>query len=107
VILAKFREANLGKKVLLKDQVLARMAEKYGRSVAQIILRRHIQSGIIPIPKSKDPGRLIENSKVFDFRLKTEDKAAIDALDHDGRLGPHPDLYEGEVWLLPFVERRE
>lgn len=97
VMLAKSREANLGKKVLLRDQVLAGIAARYGRSVAQIILRWHVQSGLVPIPKSKDPGRLIENSKIFDFELKTEDRAAIDALDHGRRLGPHPDLYEGEV----------
>ncbi len=97
VVLAKFRAANLGKKVLLRDPVLADLAAKYRKTVAQIILRWHVQSGIIPIPKSKDPGRIIENGKVFDFELEAEDKAAIDALNHDRRTGPHPDLYEEDV----------
>lgn len=97
VILAEIRKGNLGKKVLLKDQILAGIAAKYGKSVPQIILRWHVESAIIPIPKSKNPERLIENSKVFDFKLAATDKAAIDALDHNRRLGPEPDLYEDHV----------
>jgi len=97
VILADFRALNKGKKVLLRDQVLAGMADKYGKTVAQIILRWHVQSGLLPIPKSKDPQRIVDNSKIFDFELETRDKATIDALNHDRRLGPDPDLYEGET----------
>jgi len=94
VILAEIRRGNIGKKVLLKDQILAGIAAKYGKTVPQIILRWHVESAVIPIPKSKNPERLIENSKVFDFKLAAADKAAIDALDHNRRLGPEPDLCE-------------
>ena len=97
VILAEIRKGNLGKKVLLKDQTLAGIAAKHGKTVPQIILRWHVESAIIPIPKSQNPERLIENSKVFDFQLAAADKAAIDALDHNRRLGPEPDLYEDHV----------
>jgi len=96
VIQARHRAANIGKKVLLKDEILATIGARYGKSIAQIILRWHIESGIIPIPKSKSRERLIENSNVFDFELTADDKAAIDALDHNRRLGPEPDLYEEE-----------
>ena len=96
MIQARHRAANIGKKVLLKDEILATIGARYGKSIAQIILRWHIESGIIPIPKSKSRERLIENSNVFDFELTADDKAAIDALDHNRRLGPEPDLYEEE-----------
>ncbi len=94
VILAEIRKGNIGKKVLLKDEILAGIGARYGKSVAQIILRWHVESGVIPIPKSKKPERLTENSRIFDFELAAADKAAIDALDHGRRLGPEPDLYE-------------
>jgi 2,5-diketo-D-gluconate reductase A len=93
-ILSQIRLHNLGKKVLLKDQVLAAIGKKYGKTTAQVILRWHIESGIIPIPKSKNPGRLRENADIFDFELTAGDKAAIAALDHNRRLGPEPDLFE-------------
>jgi len=96
-VLAEIRKANLNKKVLLKDETLAAIAAKCGKSVAQIILRWHIESHIIPIPQSMRPERLVENSRVFDFALTADDKAAIDALDHNRRLGPEPDLYEDHV----------
>jgi diketogulonate reductase-like aldo/keto reductase len=97
VILAEIRTADIGKKVLLKDQILADIGTKYGKSISQVILRWHIESSIIPIAKSKNRERLIENSRVFDFALTADGMATIDALDHNRRLGPEPDLYEDHV----------
>jgi len=62
----------------------------------QVILRWHMQHGIITIPKSANPQRMAENLDVFDFELTDEEITAIDALDRgvDGRVGPNPDTYE-------------
>ena len=81
----------------LKDEKIAAIAQAHGKSSAQVILRWHIQSGHVAIPKSADPTRMAENLAVFDFNLNVEDVAVIDALDRGavGRVGPNPDTYEG------------
>ncbi|MCA0253641.1 MAG: aldo/keto reductase [Actinobacteria bacterium] len=63
------------------DPVLVGIAEAHGRSTAQIILRWHVQHGYIPIPKSANPQRQLENLAVFDFDLAGDEVATIDALD--------------------------
>jgi 2,5-diketo-D-gluconate reductase A len=81
----------LGRGRILDDPTLGRIAERYGKTVAQVILRWHIDCKLIVIPKSVRPERLRENIDVFDFRLDEEDLAAIAALDAaDGRGGPDP-----------------
>lgn len=76
---------------LLDNAVLAHIAQKHGRSVAQVIFRWHVQEGLIVIPKSVTPSRIIENFAIFDFALDAEDMAQIAALDAaDGRNGPDP-----------------
>jgi 2,5-diketo-D-gluconate reductase A len=81
----------------LTDETIARIAAQHGKSVAQVILRWHIQHGTIAIPKSARPERMTENIDIFDFELSPEEIAAIDALDRGphGRVGPNPDTYEG------------
>jgi 2,5-diketo-D-gluconate reductase A len=81
----------------LTDPNLQQIAERRSRSVAQIILRWHMQHGIIAIPKSARAERMAENLDVFDFELDAGEMAAIDALDkgEPGRVGPDPDTYEG------------
>jgi 2,5-diketo-D-gluconate reductase A len=79
---------------LLKDELVTSLAEKYGRSAAQIVLRWHIQLGNIVFPKSVTPSRIAENIDIFDFELADDDVAAISGLDKGdpgARLGPHPD----------------
>ena len=93
IILAELRKKNKGKSVLLRDKTAQAIGEKYGKSIAQVILRWHLQADIIPIPKSKNPLRLIENSEIFDFELTSEEMRQMDALDHGRRLGPDPDVY--------------
>jgi len=81
----------LGRGRLLDDPTLVGIAERYGKTVAQVILRWHIECKLIVIPKSVRPERLRENLDVFDFRLDEEDLAAIAALDKaEGRGGPDP-----------------
>ncbi len=79
---------------LFKDPVILAMAEKYGKSAGQIIIRWHLQRGVICIPKSVHKERIIENSQVFDFSISDADMAAITALDHNGRVGADPDTFK-------------
>lgn len=84
----------LGRGSMLGHPALAPIAEKHGRSVAQIILRWHIQLGNMVIPKSVTPSRIQENIRVFDFSLDEADMAAIAKLDDPaGRTGPDPEVF--------------
>ena len=78
-------------KDLLQDPVLDRIAGKHGRTVAQVVLRWHLQIGNVVIPKSVTPSRIRENIDVFDFALDATDLREIEALNSDSRLGPDPD----------------
>jgi 2,5-diketo-D-gluconate reductase A len=81
----------LGKGKLLDDPTLVALGAKHRRSPAQVVLRWHVQHGIVVIPKSVTPARIRENIDVFDFQLDPSDMSAIDALDRpDGRMGPNP-----------------
>jgi 2,5-diketo-D-gluconate reductase A len=76
---------------LLTDRTVAGLAEKYGKTPAQVVLRWHLQLGNIVIPKSATPSRIAENFEVFDFDLADDDMDAFADLDRNGRLGLHPD----------------
>ena len=81
----------LGKAQFIDDPKLAEIAERHGKTAAQVIIRWHLDCGLIVIPKSVRAERLRENIDVFDFSLSDEDLAAIATLDAaDGRLGPDP-----------------
>jgi 2,5-diketo-D-gluconate reductase A len=81
----------LGSGGLLDDPVIGRIAGKHGKTVAQTIIRWHLQQDLIVIPKSIRRERIISNFDVFDFELDAEDLKAIEALDSpDGRVGPNP-----------------
>jgi len=81
---------------VLDDPVIGEIAEKLGRTPAQVVLRWHIQHGYIVFPKSVTPHRIRENLDLFDFELEPGDSEAIDALDRgeSGRNGPHPDRFD-------------
>ena len=79
-------------KGLLEDATLASMAEKYGKSPAQIVLRWHLQLGNVVIPKSATPSRVRDNIEVFDFELADDDLAVIASLETGVRVGPDPDV---------------
>lgn len=84
----------LGQGQLWDEPVLAALAKKHNRSMAQVMLRWHIQLGNMVIPKTVDPARLQQNLQVFDFMLDDADMAEIAALDSDsGRIGPDPELF--------------
>ncbi|NBD25200.1 aldo/keto reductase [Paenibacillus glycinis] len=79
---------------LLDNPALLGLAAKYGKSVAQVILRWDLQHGVVTIPKSTKAHRIAENAAIYDFELTAEDMAAIDALNEDRRIGPDPDNFD-------------
>ncbi|WP_282020847.1 aldo/keto reductase [Planomicrobium okeanokoites] len=76
---------------LLDDAVLAEIAAKHNKTIAQVIIRWHLQNDLIVIPKSVTPSRIIENADVYDFSLAAEEIKAIDGLNQDWRTGTNPD----------------
>ncbi|WP_300768481.1 aldo/keto reductase [uncultured Bifidobacterium sp.] len=79
---------------LLSDPHLLALAAKYGKSPAQIVIRWHIQRGVIVIPKSTHAERIRENIDVADFALSSEDMAAIDSMETGTRVGADPDHFD-------------
>jgi 2,5-diketo-D-gluconate reductase A len=76
---------------LLSEPVIARIAERHGRTPAQVVLRWHLTLGNVVIPKSVTPSRIRENADVFGFDLSDQDLADLATLDDGTRLGPDPD----------------
>lgn len=83
----------LGQGSALTNPVILELARKHGRTAAQVIIRWHLELGLIAIPKSITPSRIRENFNVFDFVLDASDLAAIAALDSGKRLGPDPSTF--------------
>lgn len=75
---------------LLQNPVLKDIGKRHGKTAAQVILRWHIQLGLVVFPKSVNPARIKENIDIFDFKLSHEDMAAIAKLDAGQRRGPDP-----------------
>jgi len=78
---------------LLAEPTLLTIGEQYGKTPAQVIIRWHLQSNLIVIPKSVTPERIRENNEVADFELSSEEMASINALNRDERTGTNPDSY--------------
>jgi 2,5-diketo-D-gluconate reductase A len=76
---------------ILEEEMLATLGAKHGKSVAQVVLRWHIQRGVAVIPKSNSMDRITENMNVFDFELSGEEMAAISALNSGFRTGVDPE----------------
>ena len=82
----------LGRAAFLADPVIAAIAAKHGKTPAQVVIRWHLDSALIVIPKSVRPERLKENIAVFDFRLDEDDMRRMLSLDTPGgRMGPDPE----------------
>ncbi|PJC86782.1 oxidoreductase [Vibrio sp. HA2012] len=80
----------LGQGQVLSDKVIAAIANKYGKTPAQIIIRWHLQLGNVVIPKSVTPSRIEENLNVFDFEIDSADMEQIATLEQGLRIGPDP-----------------
>ena len=78
------------------DETITGIADRLGRTPAQVALRWHIQRGDIVFPKTVTPERMQENFDIFDFELSDDDMSTITALDRgeEGRGGPHPDTFD-------------
>ena len=72
---------------------IVNIANKYGKTAAQVVIRWHIELGNLVIPKTANPDRLLENISVFDFSLDGEDMAAIATLETGLRTGPNPEEF--------------
>jgi 2,5-diketo-D-gluconate reductase A len=86
----------LGKGGVLDDPVIGRIAERTGKTPAQVVLRWHIQRGDIVFPKSVTPERIRENIDIFDFELSGADVNDITLLNRNERTGPDPDKFAGK-----------
>ena len=80
-----------GKYDLFGEQSVAAAAEAHGVTPAQVVIRWHLQNGLIVFPKSNSRERIAQNFDVFGFELSADEIAAIDALDSGKRVGSHPD----------------
>jgi 2,5-diketo-D-gluconate reductase A len=78
---------------VLTCQTITSLADKYGKTPAQVVLRWQVQIGNIVFPKSVNPNRIRENIDVFDFELAPDDVSVIEALDAGHRIGPDPDTF--------------
>jgi 2,5-diketo-D-gluconate reductase A len=79
---------------VLDDPVVRSIAERLGKTAAQVVLRWHVERGDVVFPKSTRPERIAENIDIFDFGLSGTDLAAITALNRDERIGPDPDTFD-------------
>ena len=78
---------------LRSEPVVTELAQRYGRTPAQALLRWHIELGLVPVPKSEDPQRLRENIAVFDFTLTPQDVARLSALNRGDELVLDPETF--------------
>ncbi|OAT75446.1 2,5-didehydrogluconate reductase A [Mangrovibacter phragmitis] len=78
---------------IFEQKIIRHLADKYGKSPAQIIIRWHLDNGLVVIPKSVTPSRIAENFNVWDFRLEKEELAEMAKLDCGKRIGPDPDKF--------------
>ena len=76
---------------ILEDESLRQIAASHGRTVAQVVIRWHLQLEYIVIPRSANPSRIAANFDVLDFELTPEQLHTISALNHDSRTGSNPD----------------
>ncbi|NLL91621.1 MAG: aldo/keto reductase [Ruminococcaceae bacterium] len=78
------------------------IGERYGKTPAQVVLRWHIQSGRIPLPKSSSRERMTENIDVFDFELSDEEMGIIGGSETGFHFGRDPDIYDGEDFVIEY-----
>lgn len=83
----------LGRGNILQNESLLSISNEINKSTAQVILRWHYQNGVITIPKSVTPERIIENANIFDFELTTEQMSQINKLNENKRFGKDPDNF--------------
>ena len=94
-----------GNESIMGEALIQAIAEKHGKSSAQVILRWHVQQGHIVIPGSKTPSHIAQNIEIFDFALTGEEMAQIDSLDKGKPFFEHNDeVLDGFLAYVPDVE---
>ena len=83
-----------GRNSVLNDEIIRNIGQKNNTSNAQVVLRWHIQRGVIVLPKSVHKERIQANYNVYDFELTDDDMKVIDGLNKDLRVGPNPDNFD-------------
>ena len=97
-----------GDAALLQEPVFSKLAEKYGKSNAQIILRWHVQTGNVVIPGSKNPDHIRDNFDLFDFELTAEEMQEIQKLNKDKRYYTStPELLKSYAEMVPPVDQQK
>ncbi|HJC36075.1 MAG TPA: aldo/keto reductase [Candidatus Merdibacter merdavium] len=97
-----------GDKALINEPLFTELAQKYGKSNAQIILRWHIQDGNIVIPGSKNADHIRDNFDLFDFSLSDEEMAKIAAMDQKKRYYTStPEMLDRYVQMVPPVDEQK
>lgn len=97
-----------GDKALIEEAVFSKLAEKYGKSNAQIILRWHVQSGNVVIPGSKNPDHIRANFDLFDFSLDDVEMEEIAALNKNKRYYTStPDMLKAYAEMVPPVDEQK
>jgi diketogulonate reductase-like aldo/keto reductase len=86
---------------------LVEIADRHGKTPAQVSIRWILQHGVTTIPKSVHRERVAENADVFDFELSPDETAVVDGLDTGERLGPDPDTFGAFGWATRFVKPPE
>jgi methylglyoxal/glyoxal reductase len=79
---------------VVNQPMIVELAQKYGKTPAQLVLRWDLQHGVVTIPKSVTPSRIEENADIFDFEISPEDMARLDGLNQNHRFGQHPDHFK-------------
>ncbi|HET9873651.1 MAG TPA: aldo/keto reductase [Propionibacteriaceae bacterium] len=78
---------------LRSDPAVGAIAQRHGKSATQVVLRWHIQLGLVAIPKSSNPGRIAENITIFDFELDVDEMASLTALDRGEAAAADSDVF--------------
>ena len=95
------------RKDIIGNENIEPIANKYGKSIPQVILRWLIQQGIVVIPKSSNKNRLKENISIFDFELTSEEMMVIDSLDQGHFLNYKPDkTLTRPYWIRDRVPKK-
>jgi diketogulonate reductase-like aldo/keto reductase len=81
----------LGHGEIFGNEILQGIADAHGKTIAQVVIRWHLQKGFVPLPKSVTPSRIVENFQVYDFELTSEKMGKIDALAGTGMVWRNPD----------------
>ncbi|WP_295729701.1 aldo/keto reductase [uncultured Limosilactobacillus sp.] len=84
--------APLGRGRIFEEPIIQGLAQKYGKTPAQIILRWHLQNGLSFIPKSAHASRIKENADIYDFALSEQDVAQMNSLNKNVRISQEPEL---------------